>query len=393
MKNELRLVLLEANFNYHVGKLDLDNLEPYYSDNIGRMSGRGTGHFGSGMYFSTYNCYSDRADYDDKYGEYGSELGRRGNDNPNLIQMDKKVYRIDFDLYKNLYRVTSNKHGKFLFKTMSMMNNLMYSYTGKRGDDFKKNYLVIQNNLKYLKLKLPPYKELIQIINDSVSDYKNSIEGKNVSNYATFPTRIMEYNGYNGVNVSNIPDFDNTTHGSVIYDINKVNTEMKQVNPDLLSCDIENDVISDYKDILAYVLKHGELKLIDLDNLNKLNSNELNKIFNQLNELIGSSIEKLKTSIQIQYVRILPKILRKNKFKKEISGEEITMMVYYHKHYVLYENIKMGSYETILAYILDSMCFDRSLNSSIKKMLLRDINRELTEEEKEYYEDFKNFID
>jgi hypothetical protein len=31
----------------------------------------------------------------------------------------------------------------------------------------------------------------------------------------------MEYNGYNGVNVNNIEGWDNTTHGSVIYDISK----------------------------------------------------------------------------------------------------------------------------------------------------------------------------
>jgi hypothetical protein len=42
----------------------------------------------------------------------------------------------------------------------------------------------------------------------------------------------MEYNGYNGVNVSGIEAYDNTTHGSVIYDLSKVDSIVEQPMPD-----------------------------------------------------------------------------------------------------------------------------------------------------------------
>ena len=48
-------VLGEAEYNYHRSKGDnVDTTKtpvPHFSDDIFRMSGRDTGHFGSGMYF------------------------------------------------------------------------------------------------------------------------------------------------------------------------------------------------------------------------------------------------------------------------------------------------------------------------------------------------------
>jgi hypothetical protein len=40
----------------------------------------------------------------------------------------------------------------------------------------------------------------------------------------------MEWNGFNGVNVSGIDFYDNTKHGSVIYDLSKVSDEMREVS-------------------------------------------------------------------------------------------------------------------------------------------------------------------
>ena len=60
------------------------------------MSGRGTGHFGSGMYFSTYR--EEGKEYDQKY-RYSYKSS------PELIQVDDSVYRVDLDIYKNLFKV------------------------------------------------------------------------------------------------------------------------------------------------------------------------------------------------------------------------------------------------------------------------------------------------
>ena len=41
----------------------------------------------------------------------------------------------------------------------------------------------------------------------------------------------MEWNGFNGVNVSGVEYYDNTKHGSVIYDLSKTDTEMEEISP------------------------------------------------------------------------------------------------------------------------------------------------------------------
>lgn len=100
----------EIEYNYHVGDIkDVNDVRPHYSDNKNIMRGRDTGHFGSGMYFSTYD------------GKYNND-----SINPRLIQIDKNVYRVDFDLYKNLYRVRDDRHGDMLFNTLRNLNNLYY---------------------------------------------------------------------------------------------------------------------------------------------------------------------------------------------------------------------------------------------------------------------------
>lgn len=54
--------------------------------------------------------------------------------------------------------------------------------------------------------------------------------GKNDDRIESFSTYFMEWNGYNGVNVSGIPFYDNTTHGSVIYDLSKVSGDIEKVD-------------------------------------------------------------------------------------------------------------------------------------------------------------------
>ena len=90
-------IIKESEWNFHFGKNH--NLKPHYSDNKRQMGGRETGHFGSGTYFSTYPNMKDV----DKYGKLNS------NQNPNFIEIDNHIYRVDFDLYKNLYRVRSKR--------------------------------------------------------------------------------------------------------------------------------------------------------------------------------------------------------------------------------------------------------------------------------------------
>jgi hypothetical protein len=104
--------LSEANWNYHIGK-EHDGKTPYLSDPKSVMGSRDTGHFGSGTYFASYH----------DMGEYGDSLR---SSEPNFIQIGGRLYRVDLDFYKNLYRVHSEKHGNILYSFLYHLNK-MYS--------------------------------------------------------------------------------------------------------------------------------------------------------------------------------------------------------------------------------------------------------------------------
>ena len=212
-KNISSNMVNESEWNFHFGKEH--NGEPYVSDNKFQMFGRETGHFGSGTYFSTYRDVKNIDDY--------GELSR--NMNPNFIQIANNVYRVDFDLYKNLYRVRSKKQGDILYTMMknlnSMYNNIvsMGEFKVKSADyNNARKYQIIKRNAEALNLRCPSYYELIRMAQ----------KHKGVQSFSTL---FMEWNGYNGVNVSGVDYYDNTKHGSVIYDLSKVNIDMEEVEP------------------------------------------------------------------------------------------------------------------------------------------------------------------
>jgi hypothetical protein len=176
-----------------LGELDPSNIKPYYSDNIFRMDVRDTGHFGSGVYFSTYkHSFRDKRDYDEKYGDIG---------NPSqLTQVDDHLFRVNFNIYKNLYKMKSEKQGDFLHRTLKEINNIFYTFLHNKADIFdnlSKRYLIVKSNLSKSNLNIPNYKEFINMLKNAYNDYKNES-----NNIASFSTRIMEFNGYNGVSVS-----------------------------------------------------------------------------------------------------------------------------------------------------------------------------------------------
>ena len=215
-KNNKKIVLNEApEWNFHISRDGGEHdMRPYGSDNKYQMVGRDTGHFGSGTYFSTY----PRNGYKDKYTG-------KGDNNPEFIKVDDKVYRVDFDLYKNLYRVNSKRQGDVLF-TMLQRCNAFFNQINDMGKfnqryasyNNAKLYQEIKANANALGLKCPSYYDLTRMA--------QSHQG-----VQSFSTVFMEYNGFNGVNVSGIDYYDNTLHGSVIYDLSKTNGDMEQIKP------------------------------------------------------------------------------------------------------------------------------------------------------------------
>ena len=267
-KSQLGLIR-EAQWNYHKGNLgDLGKVRPHYSDNKYMMRGRDTGHFGSGMYFSTY-----------PYEKHNST-----NPNPNLIQIGDGVYRVDFDLYKNLYRVRNKRHGELLFNTLRIVNAI-YSKVDEGNFNCSQEYRILERNCPALGLRIPSYRELLKLA-QSLKDDKSYV--------GSFSTKIMEMNGFNGVNVSGIPEFDNTLHGSVIYDVNKVSKDIVPVNVDMNKIpwvgradvatndelnDMEYKVLSDDRNLSSYsfrnmdkeqVLKYLKFYKFPIDNVSGL---------------------------------------------------------------------------------------------------------------------------
>ena len=218
-ESSINKLISEDNFNFHYSSGGGEDSKPHYSENKFQINGgRGTGHFGSGTYFSTYS-----------YNDYPSKYGNQVSNHKRYIKIDDNLYRVDFDLYRNLFRVHSKTEGDVLFTLMKNLN-FMYSKINSNFGKFDKNsatydnsiqYQIIKKNSKALGLKCPSYMELTRMAQEL---------GKNDDRIESFSTYFMEWNGYNGVNVSGIPFYDNTTHGSVIYDLSKVSGDIEKVD-------------------------------------------------------------------------------------------------------------------------------------------------------------------
>lgn len=168
------------------------------------------GHFGSGTYFCTYK--------NDNLNDDSIEGGQ-------FIKIRDGLYRVDMDFYKNLYRVKSEKQGDVLYSLLKELNSFYNNINpyDKNNTNFNlsSKYELIRANSSSLGLKCPSYMKLIRL----AQEHGDSESRK------SFSTLFMEMNGFNGVNVNGIPKYDNTTHGSVIYDVSKVDGDIEQATP------------------------------------------------------------------------------------------------------------------------------------------------------------------
>ncbi len=247
--------ILEGEYMFHFtggnktyDRINVDNVEPYYSDSIIYMSGRDTGHFGSGMYFSTYSCKDYGAYYDDvqQYkDDYKPEVKK-------LIKITDGLYRVNTDLYQNLYRIKNEEQGRLLHKALNWINASTSPYNDKPLDK-RMSYPKYKHNLELLGLKMPPYREFVAMVAKGMEDIKKSRGDENNKEFdrRSMSTRIMEYNGYNGVNTSGVPALDNTTFGSVIYDMQKTNTDFVPVDKNQIHqyCEMKNGIINNDRSI------------------------------------------------------------------------------------------------------------------------------------------------
>jgi hypothetical protein len=204
--------LFEGHYNYHDSHgLDIKDVLPYGGQETRQLMtpGRDTGHFGTGTYFSTYGKNSvENRGYSEKYGDnISKETG--------FIKVAPGLYRISFNDYPNLYKCSTEMDAQFLFDMLHNVNNFYHELKNK-DNNVQEIYDKIINLAAKTKLDIPSVKQLIEMAEnlDKTNDRR------------TLSTVVMQYNGYNGVDVSDIPKFDNTLHGSVIYDLKNKNQRL-----------------------------------------------------------------------------------------------------------------------------------------------------------------------
>lgn len=362
IRNIIREAINEVEYNYHFGKVDTSKpITPYHSDNKYQMKGRDTGHFGSGMYFSTY---PDK-NLDTNSGHLST---------PEFIQIDNGVYRVDFDLYKNLYRVLNKNHGIILFNTLQLINN-MYNKAIYGDFDSSKFYMTIKKNCNALGLKVPSYKDLLNMM---LQHYKSN-------NSQSMSTVFMEYNGYNGVNVSGIPYFDNTLHGSVIYDLSKISQEDRPVKVNLNQ--MHGDKIAgEFGDLEKNILDDNFLSSDDLNELNRLPENKQLSLLKRYNNIIsGAYLNILNDNVRNQYLKILFNKIQKGYISnyEEVYNRSYIEQILESKAFY-YVNLKPDSIRgySMLIKLLNEASWDD--DDKRIRQILSAVNRELTDNEEKF---------
>ena len=395
-ENQCNALLSEAEWNFHFG--DSHDGRPYVSDNKYQMGGRETGHFGSGTYFSTY-----RGEYGNRSSEV-SKLDGNYNPNPNFIEISDHIYRVDFDLYKNLYRVRSKKQGDILYTMMRYLNN-MYNkiawlgyYNPKSANyDNAENYQIIKRNAEALGLRCPSYFELTRM-------------AQRHEGIQSFSTVFMEWNGYNGVNVSGVDYYDNTKHGSVIYDLSKVNTDMEEVQPKNLytgfkDSSYDNTIVSNgYSDEIFDSLRGEYINWYD-----KLNEMPLNRALRVLKNYTDSGnvlgyfvVKGLKPELIKRYLRLIY-VKNPNGYWEDPIYEEVingkyskyyTELIDEYGAYYWVNYMPRKGHTTVLINLLSEFAWnipwsaseqeEKKLKEEYYNKLMSYMDRDLTPYEKEY---------
>tara|TARA_R110000868_G_scaffold203969_4_gene451937 strand:- start:12845 stop:13930 length:1086 start_codon:yes stop_codon:yes gene_type:complete len=254
-----------------MGNLDGSNAYGGGTDSLFRMSGRGTGHFGSGTYFSTYRQENP---------EVAKYLDDVRTDTP-ITQLKSGVYVADLERF-GLYRVKSTEQADLLFNTLRKINDFFYGYanTGKLDAGLKSYLLDIKKMVNRLGLTVPD--KFIRLANKYVQFYKEPYnKPKEAQANPTLATLFMEMNGFNGVNVNGIARYDNTMHGSVIYNLDKVTSTPKDA-PNIGSEFDFNNV--EMATMVDKINRYG-ISVLDLSSLSNENLNLLLKASDKIIDL------------------------------------------------------------------------------------------------------------
>ncbi len=185
------LANVSYNNAYHSGDLG------YGKDTVlGRMSGRSTGHFGTGVYF----VGNPR--------EIKSPFGLRN---------DRPTQKVSFDGF-NLARPRDDSQAKLLHDGLEKVNSLVTAdlETQKSEDKIKRAASDIWFAVGVVKFS---EEQIQKAIRDALAEAAPLYdEVAHTSKYVeSASTRVMKALGFDGVDVRGLEKYDNTTYGSVIY--------------------------------------------------------------------------------------------------------------------------------------------------------------------------------
>ena len=179
-----------ASYGYHAG--DLGKSESYYQ----QSGSRGTGHYGTGTYF--VGNPKDIETY---------------NDNSHIGMGKAPHHKIDFNKY---FLFEPGENALDLHKALKKVDNLRFIDV-QDYDDYENlvddlyyvfNSQFDRDTLEYLLSETLDYAQLVDDL-----DYKTQSLLDSPSTY------FMKQLGYEGIDVRGNQDVDNTSYGSVIYDL------------------------------------------------------------------------------------------------------------------------------------------------------------------------------
>ena len=257
----LKLMEKADRIGYHYG--DLGKGRDTYRKNMTKQ-GRGTGHFGTGTYFIGH-----KLDNDDIYTNrplHQIDFNKQ----KNLLKLDsehdafelhnflKMINNCEFEAqekYNNLSKIkelndtltlnsTEEDYKRINNEITKIFDNNNIEYKSKdkykQLDDYRNaddrdswynQYLmdIFDKNYKELEIKARDFKinkdTINYIVNRSKEDVDKALEevikDKDSNNTDSLSTVFMKALGYNGIDVLDIPKLDNTSYGSVIYDLNE----------------------------------------------------------------------------------------------------------------------------------------------------------------------------
>ena len=189
------------NVGIHYGDLGKARDTYYWDIN---SSNRSTGHYGTGTYFLS------------------EQESQRMQDSPFFSRRDRAKNEVDFNDY-NLYKPLIEREARTLHDGLKAINYNNY-------DDF--DYKIMVDDLKRHGITQEQIDNARNAVEETRERYKN--EGYNDKYDAkmdSLSTVFMKALGYDGIDVRGLEGYDNTSYGSVIYDLkNKQNQNNAENN-------------------------------------------------------------------------------------------------------------------------------------------------------------------